>query len=73
MLHGITLFGQLLLGGLHARAGELVDLQALNNLPVTVLADAREGVDQAFLDAAINSLVLATSASVLATLMATMA
>src|SRR5690606_7216004 len=51
VLDCVTLFGQFLFGGLHAGTGEIIDLQALDDFPVTVLADAREGVDQAFLDA----------------------
>src|SRR5690606_5807852 len=48
--HGVPLLGQLGLGGGHPRPGEVVDLEALDDLPVAALAHAGEGVDQALLD-----------------------
>src|SRR5690606_6134017 len=46
-----TFFSQLFLGGFHAATGEIVDVQTLHDGPVAILAGAREGVDQTFLNA----------------------
>src|SRR5579885_494614 len=48
---GVALLHQLLHRGVDAGAGELVDLQALDDLVLAVLADDREGGDEALGDA----------------------
>lgn len=44
-------FAQLLLSGFHFLAAELIDRQTLDDLVVTVLADARIRIDHTFADA----------------------
>src|SRR5690554_6669373 len=51
VLDGGTLFAQLVFRRLHLATAEVVDLQALNNLVVAVLATHGVGVDDAFGDA----------------------
>src|SRR6056297_3149148 len=48
VFHPVALFEQLGLGGLHAFAAEVADLQALDDLPAAVLAAHREGIHDPF-------------------------
>src|SRR5699024_9800129 len=50
-VHRLTLFAQLLVGGVQTRARELVDFQALDDFPFAAFAGAWEREDHALLDA----------------------
>src|SRR5690606_15283737 len=46
----VALFFQLLCGGIHSCSREIVDVQALNNLPIAILTNTRERIDKPFFD-----------------------